>query len=239
MPDIVMIPTSFERSVIEKWLREQRDETQQVAGMPSGWTIELCGFGLIAAAALTTEAIAKHCPAHVLLLGIAGALNDNLNIGDAAIFDVVTCHGIGVGTCLSDSHQSADVLGWNQCEADSIANKKSIGDSLPLFTINLNATSASQPQGNQLVSVTCASANTEEAHRRSKLFPRAIAEDMEGFGVALACARANVPLTIIRGISNRAGDREHSRWQVDQALRSAVNLAMPLLHELKTKNEKP
>lgn len=227
-----MIPTSFERSVIEKWLREPQDNIPPTDETPAGWTIELCGFGLIAAAALTAEAIAKHRPARILLIGISGALKDSLAIGDAFMFHLVTCHGIGVGTCLGEFHQSADRLGWSQCEADSIAQR--IGGSLPLSTTSQTITSTSQTQENQLVSVTCASANAEEAHRRSTLFPDAIAEDMEGFGVALACARANVPLTIIRGISNRAGDRDHSRWQVDQALRSAVNLAKPLLQ--KTEN---
>ena len=47
---------------------------------------------------------------------------------------------------------------------------------------------------------------------------------MEGFAVAVACRLAGVPLKIIRGISNHAGDRQHSRWKITEALLSAAAL---------------
>ncbi len=47
-----------------------------------------------------------------------------------------------------------------------------------------------------------------------RVFPDAMAEDMEGFGVALACRFAEVPLSIVRGFSNWVGDRNHSNWKV-------------------------
>jgi futalosine hydrolase len=58
-----------------------------------------------------------------------------------------------------------------------------------------------------------------------------MAEDMEGFGVALACRLLGVPLAIVRGISNEAGDREHARWQVPAALAAAADLAVRVLEE--------
>jgi futalosine hydrolase len=56
-----------------------------------------------------------------------------------------------------------------------------------------------------------------------------VAEDMEGFAVALACRLVGVPLDIVRGISNDAGDRDKVRWQVPQALRAAADLAALIL----------
>jgi futalosine hydrolase len=54
---------------------------------------------------------------------------------------------------------------------------------------------------------------------------------MEGFGVAVACRLANVPLTIVRGISNRAGDRDHSKWNIAGSLDQAMHLILKkLLH---------
>jgi futalosine hydrolase len=64
-----------------------------------------------------------------------------------------------------------------------------------------------------------------------KLCPAAVAEDMEGFAVALACRLAGVPLTIIRGISNTAGDRDHARWRVPEALAAAAALSLQTLEE--------
>ena len=58
---------------------------------------------------------------------------------------------------------------------------------------------------------------------------KAIAEDMEGFGVAMACKLAGVPLRIVRGISNRAGDRDLTQWQIEEALAAAAERASALI----------
>jgi futalosine hydrolase len=52
---------------------------------------------------------------------------------------------------------------------------------------------------------------------------------MEGFGVALACALARVPLAIVRGISNAAGERDTKRWRIREALAAARETALELL----------
>ena len=43
---------------------------------------------------------------------------------------------------------------------------------------------------------------------------------MEGFAVAAACIMNNVRWIIVRGISNHAGDRTHSNWQIEKALKN-------------------
>jgi futalosine hydrolase len=48
---------------------------------------------------------------------------------------------------------------------------------------------------------------------------------MEAFGVAFACHLARVPLTVVRGISNAAGNRDKGDWRLDEALTSALDLA--------------
>jgi futalosine hydrolase len=58
-----------------------------------------------------------------------------------------------------------------------------------------------------------------------------VAEDMEGFAVAMACRLRGVPLDIVRGISNTAGDRDASRWQVAAALEAAGRLAVQIVEE--------
>jgi futalosine hydrolase len=74
-----------------------------------------------------------------------------------------------------------------------------------------------------------ASADRRQAGWRRELYPDAIAEDMEGFGVATACAIAGVPLRIVRGISNEVGDRAHDRWCIPAALESARRRVLDLL----------
>jgi futalosine hydrolase len=60
------------------------------------------------------------------------------------------------------------------------------------------------------------------ADLRRKVYRDAVAEDMEGFGVAMACQLLQVPLRIVRGISNVAGNRDFKSWQVESALQQAA-----------------
>jgi futalosine hydrolase len=239
MPNILLIPTSFERSFIEKsWNDPAKFAAPSPPNAPSGhaasspgaasnWRIELCGFGLVAAAACAARAIERSQPRRVILMGIAGSLDPSLEIGSAHAFDRVTCHGIGVGGSLDAKHQSADQLGWAHCEAELNEESRSASPAIN-DTLTIEAPRRRSPEAlsreRHLLSVTTASADESEAAHRRALYPSAMAEDMEGFAVALACARACVPLTIVRGISNRAGDRDHARWQVEEAIRAAVML---------------
>jgi futalosine hydrolase len=81
----------------------------------------------------------------------------------------------------------------------------------------------------ELVTACSCTASRREADARRERYPRALAEDMEGFGVALACALERVPLRIVRGASNIAGDRDARAWRIDDALAAASELARALL----------
>jgi futalosine hydrolase len=81
----------------------------------------------------------------------------------------------------------------------------------------------------ELLTVCGASAAPDEARARRARYPEAAAEDMEGFGVALACRLFDVPLTVVRGISNVAGERERGNWRVGAALAAARELALEWL----------
>lgn len=83
---------------------------------------------------------------------------------------------------------------------------------------------------NTLLTVCAAAGDRADAERRAELFPDATAEDMEGFGVAIACRLAGTPLAIVRGISNAAGNRDRAQWRVEQALRSASELVLEWIH---------
>jgi futalosine hydrolase len=72
-----------------------------------------------------------------------------------------------------------------------------------------------------LLSVANASGSPAEAAGRARRHHGALAEDMEGFAVALACRRLAVPLTILRGVSNAAGERDRARWDLSAALAAA------------------
>ena len=83
---------------------------------------------------------------------------------------------------------------------------------------------------NELLVTGCAaSASREESETRRQRFPTATAEDMEGFGVALACALSDTPLAIVRGISNCVGNRDQQNWQIQEALQAVGAMIGPCL----------
>lgn len=205
MSTLLLTPTHFEKKLLEEVIP---------ADLPE---LRLCGFGLVASAAVTMQYLKSGCFQRVVLVGIAGSLQPDLTVGAAYVAESVACHGIGVGE--GADFQSADQLGWKQWSGDA-----AIGDVLPL-----NVPSECMHQSSALLLSCCAaSADTVDAERRRQIYPQAGMEDMEGFGVATACRLCSLPLTIIRGISNVAGDRDHTRWMSRDALVSASQLMVEI-----------
>ncbi|MCP4080563.1 MAG: hypothetical protein GY819_01955 [Planctomycetaceae bacterium] len=177
--------------------------------LPNPERVQLSGFGPIASAIATTMHLATGKYDRVLLLGIAGTYDaTQLPVGNACTFDAVACYGIGAGD--GDDFQTGHDL---KLETE------------PLY-LELEATVQAQPL---LLTVTSAAGNSAEVIRRKRKFDRAMAEDMEAWGVVAAARRFDLPVTVIRGISNIAGDRDHERWQIEPALRSAAELLKTLL----------
>jgi futalosine hydrolase len=62
--------------------------------------------------------------------------------------------------------------------------------------------------------------------------PRAVAEAMEGYGVAMAAKESGVPILEIRSISNPIGPRDRSAWRMKEAfgtLESASRVIVEVL----------
>jgi len=187
---LLLVPTELELARIV-----------ELGGFPADRArVELCGFGPIAAAARTAELVARHSPAALLLVGIAGSYDlVRLPLGSAAAFRETAIEGLGQG----------------------FPQWPGIGERVAL---------ASGARAQALLLTVCKPSNSPaEAASLSARFTGAAAEDMEGFGVALACALARVPCTIVRGISNAAGERDKRSWRIPEALAAARALALELL----------
>ena len=213
---LILVPTELERGIIEPMV---------AAGCGSSVSVELCGFGPVVAAARTARLIAEHRPAAVLLVGIAGRFAGRLAIGQAYAFERVACHGVGAGSALEVA--PAEAMGWPQWPGDEVDPTTRIGDLLSCTSRQLPITAAAR--AGLLLSACSASAGDGDVRSRLRLHPEAAAEDMEGFAVAVACSLGGVPLDIVRGISNTAGDRDTAGWKTDTACRAAAELTIMLL----------
>ncbi len=211
---LILVPTELERRSLRPLLE---------GGDPGSRRIELCGFGMVAAAARTARLLADLRPRRVVLVGIAGRFGDRIPLGSACMFSRVACHGIGVGA--GSRFLPAASLGWEQWPGDPPDPTASVGDRIDLDPVpSPVAEHPRVPSEDLLLTVASAASDADEARIRKAMYPHACAEDMEGFAVALACRLARVPCGIVRGISNSAGDRDHSRWQTRDALAAAAGI---------------
>ncbi|MCM2370357.1 futalosine hydrolase [Aporhodopirellula aestuarii] len=226
MNTLLLVPTAMER---DRLLAAIKKSGGPSGGLPETTNVELCGFGVAAAAAMTMRHLLVHQPDRVILAGIAGALAPNsgtpsvCQIGAAYWFSEVICDGIGVGEMTS--FRSAGVLGWPHVQPEDGTDP--IGDHIRLCVPGVG-----RDRQDELCLVTGCAGAADDAMAKSRLVrTRATlrteneascavvaAEDMEGFAVALACRVAGVPVSILRGISNRAGDRDHANWQIAPAM---------------------
>lgn len=222
MPGLILIPTDLERQFLQQSSHsfDHRGDCTDVSNRSVA--VELCGFGLVAAAARATQLIASHRPTRVILVGIAGSLAPTLQVGSAVEFGAVMVDGIGVGH--GAGFENAAVMGWPHWRDPS--SSVTIGDRIDLQPGDLQ-----RSDGPTLLSVCAASADTQHAGLRRELYRDTVAEDMEGFGVAMACQLMQVPLRIVRGISNVAGNRDFKTWKVEFALQQAARLVDAILRE--------
>ncbi len=210
-PTLLLFPTELER-------RRFRDQ----GGIDPGYALRgICGFGPVAAAARTAQLVAMLRPRRVLLIGIAGAYDvERFPVGSAVVFTRVAIDGVGAGE--GASFQGPPALGFPQWPGSPGTTVAPVEDVLALAA----------PEGTEaaLLLTTCAASDSSAhaADRRAR-FPSAIAEDMEGFAVALACALARVPCGIVRGISNEVGDRDAAHWRIPAALAEARRVALAIL----------
>ncbi len=202
---LLLVPTTFER---DHWVRAHPIDADH---------IRVIGFGPVAAAARTARCLALESPPRVTLVGIAGSYDpDRWAVGAATTFDQVVLGEIGAGRGAERIGLSE--LGFAQVAEESgapkIEERLDVGAGVPSPTTS--------SRGSVLLTVLSASGDRDHAADRRRCYPDAAAEDMEAFGVALACADAGVPLTIIRGMSNVAGERDKALWKIDDALAAAA-----------------
>lgn len=211
---LILLPTEDER---------QHVVSRIGAGVKAGGRVELCGFGPVAAAARTATLVAAVRPAEVVLVGIAGGFDERAAVGTAWEFARVGLHGVGAGT--GAEFIPAAALGWLQWPGDPADARTEVGDLVECGPRE----GGGLPTAPLLLTACAAADGAADVAVRKRLYPDAWAEDMEGFGVALACRLHGVPCRLLRGISNRAGDRDTSRWNVASALDAVADLLRRLL----------
>ena len=132
-----------------------------------------------------------------MLVGAAGTYDPERHpVGSAVVAGRIRCDGIGAGP------------------APATARPPSSGSPTP--------TRSTLGDGAELLSVAAAAGSPAEAADRRARHPGAAGEEMEGYAVAVAARLCGVGLTIVRGFSNVAGERDRARLADARGARRAA-----------------
>jgi futalosine hydrolase len=169
----------------------------------------LAGVGPVAAAVNTTKALAATEYDLVVCAGIAGGFVGRAEVGSLVVAKEIVAADLGAET--PEGFSSLDELGFGSTrvpvDAD-LANR---------VTEALRAAGLSVHTG-PVLTLSTVTGTAETAEELAKRVPGAIAEGMEGFGVALAAREFGLPVLEIRSISNPVGPRDRANWRIKEAL---------------------
>ncbi len=156
----------------------------------------------------------------VVSAGIGGGFAPAAPVGSLAVASAIVAADLGAQT--ADGFVPVAELGFGTSVH------------LPPAGLATAVVAALEPLGACLGPVLTVSTVTGSAERAAELaarHPGAVAEAMEGFGVAEAASAAGVPVLEVRAVSNAVGPRDRSAWRIGDAL-TALTRAFELLPDV-------
>lgn len=164
------------------------------------------GVGPARAAARTATALASARYDLVISAGIAGGFTPHAPVGSLVVADEITAADLGAET--PDGFLPVTELGFG-----TVTHRP------PEALVRETAAATGALTGAVLTVSTVTGTAARAAALRDR-HPTALAEAMEGFGVAEAAAAHQVPVLEIRAVSNPVGPRDRAAWRIPEALQA-------------------
>ncbi|MFH9120055.1 futalosine hydrolase [Streptomyces globisporus] len=177
----------------------------------------------LASGASASRASASGAPASapyglVVSAGIGGAFTPVTPLGSLIVADGIVAADLGAET--ADGFLPVTALGFGRDRFTP-----------PPALVRAVAAATGAAAG-PVLTVSTVTGSAERAGALLAAHPGALAEAMEGFGVAEAAARAGVPVLEVRAVSNAVGPRDRDAWRIGDALAAltaAFGKAAPVL----------
>ncbi|MFH9468336.1 futalosine hydrolase [Streptomyces clavifer] len=166
------------------------------------------GAGPAAAAAAAAFALASAPAADpyglVVSAGIGGGFSPAAPVGSLVVATGIVAADLGAET--PDGFVPVTGLGFGR---DSF---------LPPAALVRDVAAATGALAGPVLTVSTVTGSAARSAVLLAAHPGAVAEAMEGFGVAEAAARIGVPVLEIRAVSNAVGPRDRAAWRIGEAL---------------------
>ncbi|MEU6096635.1 futalosine hydrolase [Streptomyces sp. NPDC047079] len=174
-----------------------------------GFDLLAVGVGPALAAASTASALTaaalRGAPYDLVVsAGIAGGFIPDAPVGSLVVADDIVAGDLGAET--TDGFLPVTDLGFG-----------TVSHRPPTSLVRELAAASGALTGTVLTVSTVTGSARRAAELRAR-HPRALAEAMEGFGVAEAAAAHGTPVVEIRAVSNPVGPRDRAAWRIGDAL---------------------
>lgn len=183
---------------------------------------KVTGIGMLATAVSLTKLVLLEKPDIVVQVGIAGAFDSSVSLGKVLAINSETIGDLGV----QENNAWHDVFDLKLVNVSSVpfTNKK-----LPnpyLAQLNILAL-----QEVAAITVNEISTNQQRILQLQAKYNPTI-ESMEGAALHYVCTDLQVPFIQLRSISNYIGERDKTKWQMQQAITNLNEALMAMLHQL-------
>jgi futalosine hydrolase len=230
MSTLILAATDGEISWLAGQLHARLDRplldcpVSKAASSRAGILLITSGPGMANAAAAGAAAIERYRPTRIYNVGICGVYaKDSKPLGTAVV---------GAQALFADTGAAGDTDFQTLQEMD-LPLARSAGNKI-YTTISLDCDAA--PPGSaraDFLTVAAVSGSPAMAATLSSRFSHPagtlLCEDMESAAIGLVALRAGIPCTVVRGISNLCGERDHARWKIRQAAQAAQELLLEIL----------
>jgi len=181
------------------------------------------GIGMLATAVSLTKLVLLEKPDIVIQAGIGGAFDTNLPLGKVVAISTETIGDLGV----EENNTWKDVFDLKLVEANSA----------PFTHKHLNNPYLAQLNTTALEEVPAITVNEISTNQKRILQLQAkynpTIESMEGAALHYVCNSFQVPFIQLRGISNYIGERDKTKWQMQQAITYLNDTLIKMLHQMK------
>lgn len=202
------------------------DEQQQTIGGRTFWrghlhghgvVAVLSGIGKVAAATTATVLIERFGVQRIVFTGVAGGLGQGVKVGDVVVAQRFLQHDMDASPIFprhevpgyGRSAFDADAALTAELRSASEAVLRTLPAQLPDAVRNAFGLHAPRCHQGLLISGDRFVSTTAESDALRRELPEALAVEMEGAAFAQVCHDYQVPLAVVRTISDRADDAAH------------------------------
>lgn len=211
------------RVLIMTSVSAERDAILRGLGGSDRFVAKVAGVGSPAAAASAMAALMTGDYDVVVNAGIAGGFSEQAPVGSIVVADEIVAADLGAET-EEGGFSDLEQLGFGSIR---IEPQKELVDLVANALQNVGR----PVKKGSILTVSTATGSKERADQLAAREPGAVAEAMEGYGVAIAAKQLGVPMLEVRTISNVVGPRRRDEWRVDEAL-EGLTIAAAVLKEV-------